>query len=204
VIVGLTGGIGSGKSEAARIFAELGVPVVDTDVIAHALTAAGQPALQEIAALFGQDTLFQDGTLNRAALRERIFTHPEMRRQLEALLHPGIRAQATQLLAQQAGAQYQILVVPLLFEAQGYRDLMGRSLVIDCDESQQLERAMARSNLQAQDVSAIMKAQLPRDQRLALADDVIVNNGTLENLRQQVLAQHEKYIKTCIVSQSIS
>ena len=204
MIVGLTGGIGSGKSEAARIFAELGVPVVDTDVIAHALTAAGQPALQEIATLFGQDTLLQDGTLNRAALRERIFTHPEMRRQLEALLHPRIRAQATLLLAQHADAPYQILVVPLLFEAQGYRDLTGRSLVIDCDASQQLERAMARSNLQAQDVSAIMKAQLPRDQRLALADDVIVNNGTLENLRQQVLAQHEKYIKTCIVSQSIS
>jgi dephospho-CoA kinase len=204
VIVGLTGGIGSGKSEAARMFAELGVPVVDTDLIAHALTATGQPALQEIAAIFGQDMLLPDGSLNRSALRQRVFANPEMRRQLEALLHPLIRAQAKQLIAQHADAPYQILVVPLLFETQGYNDMTDCSLVIDCDASQQIERAMARSNLNKPDVSAIMKAQLPRDQRLALADDVIVNNSTLENLRQQVRSQHEKYIKTCIVSQSIS
>ena len=204
LVIGLTGGIGSGKSEAARMFAELGAPVVDTDQIAHALTATGQPVLQEIATALGADTLNPDGSLNRALLRQRVFANPAMRQQLEAILHPRIRERALQLLAQHPDAPYQILVVPLLFEAQGYAGLIGRSLVIDCGEAQQIERAMARSHLSESEIRAIMAAQLPRDQRLALADDVITNDSTLENLSTQVLAEHEKYIKTCIVSQSIS
>ncbi|OIQ80244.1 dephospho-CoA kinase [mine drainage metagenome] len=127
-----------------------------------------------------------------------------MRKRLEAILHPLIRMEAKQQLARNPEVPYQILVVPLLFEAGGYRDLIDRSLVIDCDEAQQIRRAMARSRLSEAEVRAIMAAQLPRDQRLAAADDVIVNDGSLEHLAAQVLEKHEKYIKTCIVSQSIS
>lgn len=204
IIVGLTGGIGSGKSEAARMFAELGIPVVDTDQIAHALTAPGQSVLQEIATALGDDTLNPDGSLNRVLLRQRAFTDPDVRRRLESILHPRIRERALQLLAQHTDAPYQILVVPLLFETNGYDGLINRSLVIDCDETHQIQRAMTRSQLSEQEVRAIMAAQLPREQRLARADDVIENNGTLENLNAQVVDKHEKYIKTCIVSQSIS
>jgi dephospho-CoA kinase len=204
IIVGLTGGIGSGKSEAARLFADLGAPVVDTDRIAHALTATGQPVLLEIATALGDDILNPDGSLNRALLRQRAFADPEMRKRLEAILHPLIRAHAERQLARHPEAPYQILVVPLLFEARGYRDLIDRSLVIDCDEALQIRRAMARSQLSEAEVRAIMAAQLPREQRLAQADDVIVNDGSLEHLSAQVLEKHEKYIKTCIVSQSIS
>jgi dephospho-CoA kinase len=204
MIIGLTGGIGSGKSEAARLFAGLGVPVVDTDGIAHSLTAIGQPALQEIATALGDDILNPDGSLNRALLRRRAFADAGMRKRLEAILHPLIRMQAKQQLARNPEAPYQILVVPLLFETGGYRDLIDRSLVIDCDEAQQIRRAMMRSQLSEAEVQAIMAAQLPRNQRLAAADDVIVNDGNLEHLAAQVLEKHEKYIKTCIVSQSIS
>lgn len=204
IIVGLTGGIGSGKSEAARMFAELGIPVVDTDQIAHALTAPGQSVLQEIATALGDDTLNPDGSLNRVLLRQRAFTDPDVRRRLESILHPRIRERALQLLDQHTDAPYQILVVPLLFETNGYDGLINRSLVIDCDETHQIQRAMTRSQLSEQEVRAIMAAQLPREQRLARADDVIENNGTLENLNAQVVDKHEKYIKTCIVSQSIS
>lgn len=204
IIVGLTGGIGSGKSEAARMFAELGIPVVDTDQIAHALTAPGQSVLQEIATALGDDTLNPDGSLNRVLLRQRAFTDPDVRRRLESILHPRIRERALQLLDQHTDAPYQILVVPLLFETNGYGGLINRSLVIDCDETHQIQRAMTRSQLSEQEVRAIMAAQLPREQRLARADDVIENNGTLENLNAQVVDKHEKYIKTCIVSQSIS
>lgn len=204
MIVGLTGGIGSGKSEAARMFAELGLPVVDTDQIAHALTATGQPALQEIVSVFGRDMLNPDDSLNRAALRQQVFGNAVARKKLETILHPRIREQAIALLNQHANAPYQLLVVPLLFETRGYEALISQSLVIDCDESLQIERATARGPMNASEVRAIMAAQLPRDQRLALADDSILNDGTIESLREKVREKHEKYINTCIVSQSIS
>lgn len=204
LIVGLTGGIGSGKSAAAAMFAALGVPVVDTDLIAHELTASGQPALLEIAKLLGNDILKLDGSLNRSLVRQRVFADPALRRQLEAILHPLIRSRALQLLEQNAAAPYQILVVPLLFETQGYQSVIDRSLVIDCEESLQIQRAMARSKLGESDVRAIMTAQLQRDDRRAMADDVIQNDGSLEDLASQVRQKHEKYINTCAVSQSIS
>lgn len=199
-VVGLTGGIGSGKSEAARLFAGLGVPVVDTDAIAHALTAPGQPALASIAQAFGAEALNADGTLHRAYLRQRIFADPAARKMLEGILHPLIRAQVRQAMVENAAAPYQIVVVPLLFETGAYADLINRSLLIDCAETLQLRRAMARSQLSEPDVRAIMAAQFSRDQRLALADDIIRNDGTLEELTSQVAAQHQKYIKACIVS----
>lgn len=193
-VVGLTGGIGSGKSEAARLFAALGVPVVDTDAIAHRLTAPGQPALERIAGLLGKDALAADGSLDRAAVRHMVFADPEKRRALEGLLHPLIREAAVRELARHAAAPYAIVVVPLLFEAGGYRDIIARSLVVDCPEELQVARAMARSGLSATEARAIMAAQLPRAQRLLLADDVLENAGTLEALGERVRELHARYL----------
>ncbi len=204
MIIGLTGGIGSGKSAAAQAFADLGVPIIDTDRIAHDLTAPGSPVLQEIAALFGNAILLADGSLDRPGLRRRVFEDPSLRKQLEELLHPRIRERALELINRNTGAPYQILVVPLLFEANGYARLVDRRLVIDCDESLQVARTMQRSGLTELEVRAIMAAQWPRARRLAQADDVILNDGTLEALQAQVREKHEKYINTCTVSQSIS
>jgi dephospho-CoA kinase len=192
-LVGLTGGIGSGKSEAARLFAKLGVPVVDTDVIAHRLTAPGQPAVQRIAQLLGAEALAADGSLDRVALRRKVFSEPQARKTLEGLLHPLIRLGVEQELAQYTSAPYAIVVVPLLFETGGYADVIARSLVVDCDEALQVGRAMARSRLSEAEVRGVMAAQLPRAQRLALADDVLDNSGSLPQLAQQVQHQHEKY-----------
>lgn len=195
MIVGLTGGIGSGKSEAARLFADLGVPVADTDAIAHALTATGQPALQEISNVFGDEVLQADGSLNRACLRQRIFSDPAARQTLESILHPKIRDEVASFLDRNVSAPYQIVMVPLLFETGAYANLIDRSLLIDCDESLQIMRAIARSHLSEAEVRAIMAAQCSREQRLALTSDVILNNGTLADLKNQVREKHEKYIR---------
>jgi dephospho-CoA kinase len=195
MIVGLTGGIGSGKSEAARLFSDLGAPVADTDAIAHALTAPGQPALQEIAKSFGKDALHPDGALNRAYLRQRIFSDADAKRMLEGILHPLIRAEVANILARNTSMPYQIVMVPLLFETGAYAELIDRSLLIDCEESLQIARAMARSQLAEAEVRAIMTTQCSRTQRLEMADDIIVNNGTLADLEKQVREKHEKYIR---------
>lgn len=203
MIIALTGGIGSGKSEAARQFEALGVPIVDADVIAHALTAAGQPTLKEISQLFGADFLNNDGTLNRAKLRERVFNNPTERLKLEALIHPAIHTQALKQVAdnkQRLHSAYQILVIPLLFENNRYNGLADKVLVIDCDESLQIKRAMARSNISELDVKEMMNAQVARNVRLNSADEIIVNDGTLAELQKKVIRIHKKFIKTCIVS----
>lgn len=195
MIVGLTGGIGSGKSEAARLFAALGVPVVDTDAIAHEMTAAGQSALARIAAAFGEEAIAPDGSLNRAYMRRKVFSDSAAKRTLESILHPMIRAEVAARLSGNASASYQIVMVPLLFETDAYRSMIDRSLVIDCDERLQVSRAMARSRLTETEVRAIMDTQCFREQRLALADDIIDNSGSLENLEKQVREKHEKYIR---------
>jgi len=199
-VVGLTGGIGSGKSEAARLFAELGVPVVDTDVIAHRLTAPGQPAVARIAELLGSGVLAADGSLDRAAVRQKVFADPQARRMLEALLHPLIRQEVERELTRHAGAPYAIVVVPLLFEAGGYAELVTRRLVVDCDEALQVRRAMARSRLTEAEVRSVMAAQWPRARRLAAADEVLENNGTLQALADAVRLLHENYMKACMVN----
>lgn len=199
LVVGLTGGIGSGKSEAAALFAARGAPVIDTDAIAHALVAPGQPALQTIAKAFGTEALQPDSSLDRAWMRQRIFTDPTARQTLENILHPLIREEVRQSLARNADAAYQIVMVPLLFETGAYAQLIHRSLLIDCDEALQISRAMARSRLSEAEVRAIMATQWSRTQRLAAADDVIRNDGSLQELAEQVQAKHEKYIKACIV-----
>jgi len=202
-IVALTGGIGSGKSEAARQFARLNVPVVDTDAIAHELTAAGSPLLSNIAHIFGAGVINEDGSLNRAALRSHVLSYPAERTRLEQLLHPAIYDRAMEQLKDNDRTlqpQYQVLVIPLLFENNRYRSVINTILVIDCDESMQVSRAMSRSQLSEQEVKAIMAAQTSRAVRLNGADEIMENNGSIAELNEKVNIFHNKLIKTCLVS----
>lgn len=202
-VVALTGGIGSGKSEAAKQFAALGVPIVDVDVISHELTAVNNPFLDHIKQLFGLQMFNADQSLNRAKLRAHVLANPLERIKLEQLLHPAIHDMAlARLHANQEKSQplYQVLVIPLLFENNRYQQIVNKALVIDCDEALQIQRAMARSQLTEDEVRAIMAAQISRVMRLQLADEVIKNNDSLENLSAQVNKLHKKLIKTCIVS----
>jgi dephospho-CoA kinase len=191
--VGLTGGVGSGKSTVADLFADLDVPVIDTDAIAHQLTAPGGAALEAIHAVFGDAVMQADGTLDRTALRRRIFADATARRQLEAILHPRIRQQVEQTLAALA-APYVVIVIPLLVETGGYADVLDRVLVVDCPEGVQIARVMARSGLARDEVNAILVAQASRAERLAAADDVIVNTASPEALHSQVATLHQRYL----------
>jgi dephospho-CoA kinase len=192
-IIGLTGGIGSGKSAAAQVFEELGVGVIDADAIAHALTAPGGAAIAPIRAAFGADYLTAKGALDRARMREQVFADASKKRRLESILHPMIRAQTEELI-QAARSAYVILMVPLLIESTDYRKRCQRILVVDCPESQQIERVMARSGLGAEEVRAIMANQVSRATRLAAADDVIDNSLDLPQLRRQAEALHARYL----------
>jgi dephospho-CoA kinase len=203
MIIALTGGIGSGKSEVARQFAALGVPIVDADVIAHALTVVGQPLLNEISNIFGADFINTDGALNRVKLREHVFNNLTERLKLEALIHPAIHKHALEQLAENENLlhpAYQILVIPLLFENNRYNGVADKILVVDCDENLQIKRAMARSNMRESDVKTMMSAQVDRNVRLKFADEIIVNDGPLAELQEKVALIHKKLIKTCIVS----
>lgn len=203
-VIALTGGIGSGKSEAAKQFARLGIPVVDTDVIAHEITATGKPALAEIKRIFGPAFLNADGSLNRKKLRAHIFNNEAERLKLEALLHPIIHDCALAQLANNEKLwhpDYQILVVPLLFENNRYKSDINKTLVIDCDESLQIKRTVARSQLTEAEVQAMMSAQTSRTMRLALADEIITNDGSVAELVSKINKLHKKLIKTCIVAQ---
>lgn len=200
LVVGLTGGIGCGKSEAARQFAKLGVPIVDVDVIARQLTSAGHPVLKEIISVFGNQYLGADGNLNRKAVREKIFSDMAARKDLEGIIHPAIYDQAILELTQNAKSEdktapYQILAISLLFENQRYKDDVNRSLVMDCEESLQIARTMKRSGLSKEEVLAVMAAQVSRATRIKLADDLIENNGTLEELSEKIAEMHKKYIQ---------
>lgn len=203
-VVALTGGIGSGKSEAAKMFAELGVPVTDVDVISHQLTAANQLLVKDIEASFGSAYITPEGALNRAAMRQLVFKDDAARTRLNAILHPAIYDEALRQLQMHKDAPYQILVIPLLFESPRYSPHINRILVIDCDEKTQIERVKQRSQLSEPEIIDIIKAQTPRKKRLKLADDVIENNENIEKLREKILLIHEKYINTCILSKTIS
>ena len=191
--IALTGGIGSGKSTVAELFAALGVPVIDTDDIARELTALDGPALDAIRGAFGEAVMQADGALDRAALRRRVFADAGDRRRLEAILHPRIEANVRQALASLT-APYALVVIPLLVETGGYRDVIDRVLVVDCPEDMQIARVMARSGLARADAEAIVSAQASRSARLAAADDVIVNTAAPEALRSQVAALHRRYL----------
>lgn len=190
--IGLTGGIGSGKTSVSDIFSELGVPVIDTDLVARQLTARDGAALPEIRSAWGESVMRTDGELDRDALRRRIFAAPEERRRLEAILHPLIRRQVVAELAA-LDAPYVVVVIPLLVETGNYHELLDRVLVVDCPESLQVERVRARSGLSAEEVSAIISAQADRSSRIAAADDIIANPANSRSLREQVLSLDAKY-----------
>jgi len=192
-VVGLTGGIGSGKSTVADSFAAHGVPVIDTDVIARELTGPGGAALEAIRTAFGEAVIQADGTLDRAALRRHVFSDSASRQRLEAILHPLIRQRAEQALATLT-APYALIVIPLLVETGAYRDVLDRVLVVDCPEDQQIARVMARSGLTRDEVAAILAAQASRAERLAVADDVILNTAPPDALRSEVARLHQTYL----------
>lgn len=193
LIVGLTGGIGCGKSTVADLFAKHEAGIIDTDVIAHQLTQAGGVAIPALRAAFGDDYIDSDGTLNRAKMRALVFADAAARQQLERLLHPLILEQAMAQLSQMREYPYVIVVVPLLPTSPGFRRLVQRVLVVDCDEPTQIARVMQRSSLTETEVRAIIASQTPRAERLKLADDVIRNDGGLDNLSAQVTALHHRY-----------
>jgi dephospho-CoA kinase len=189
--IGLTGGIASGKSTAARLFAARGVPVIDTDQIARDLVEPGRPALAAIVEAFGESVLTPAGRLDRRALREAVFDDAAARRRLEAILHPAIRKELAQRSAA-AGGPYQIWVIPLLVEGGGI-DRVDRVLLVDCPEDVQLERLQARDGETEVRARAMLAAQATREQRLAAADDVIRNDGPIAALAPQVEALDAKY-----------
>ena len=194
--VGITGGIGSGKSTVADGFVALGVPLVDTDAIAHRLTAPGGAAIAAIRAEFGDAMIAADGRMDRAAMRAAVFVEPAARRRLEAILHPLIRATtaAETDAAFAAGARYVMLAVPLLVESGDWKRRVGRVLVVDCPVEVQIERVMKRSGLARADVEAIIRVQATREARLAAADDVIDNGGPVDGLAPRIAALHRKYL----------
>jgi dephospho-CoA kinase len=194
--VGLTGGIGSGKSAAADLFADLGAAVVDTDAIAHELTGPGGAAMPVLKSAFGKAAMEADGRLDRARMRRQAFSDPETRRRLEGILHPMIRARADARCqdALATGAPYVVLVVPLLMESGSYRKQVNRIVVVDCDAEIRIARVMARSGLSRAEIERIMSVQVGREERLAGADDVIDNNGSREELAAQVGKLHRQYL----------
>ncbi len=192
-VVGLTGGIGSGKTTVANLFGELGIDLVDADVVSREVVAKGAKGLTEIALHFGPGVLLEDGELNRAALREKIFNDPSAREWLNNLLHPLIRTEMlTQL--QNATSAYAILVVPLLFE-NGLDRLVNCTLVVDISPELQIKRTTERDAVDAQQVKNIIASQASRDEKLSKADDVIDNQGDISALKEKVTALHNKYIK---------
>jgi dephospho-CoA kinase len=192
LVVGLTGGIGSGKTAVSDRFAQRGVPVIDTDQLARELVAPGQPALAEIVAEFGTDCLDADGHLHRARLRERVFADPAARRRLEAILHPRIRALVRERVATLT-TSYCLVVIPLLVET-GMTDLVDRVLVVDAPEAEQIRRVVARDGVTEEQARCILAVQARRDQRLALADEIVANTTDLAALNQQVAALHQYYL----------
>ncbi|MFL6676501.1 MAG: dephospho-CoA kinase [Massilia sp.] len=191
--VGLTGGIGCGKSTVADLFAARGASIIDTDEIAHGLTAAGGGAMPALLAEFGPAFATPDGALDRARMRQLVFSDPGARARLEAILHPRIR-EATAAAALLASGPYLVFVVPLLIESGSWRERVSRILAIDCPEAMQVARVMARSGLPEAQVRAIMAAQVTREQRLAAADDVLVNDDGIDALAPQVEKLHAFYL----------
>jgi|SRR5208283_1211657 len=191
--IGLTGGIASGKSTVARRFTELGIPVIDADESSRVVVAPGQPGLERVVQRFGSGVLSAEGELDRRALRNLIFTDPDKRRDLEAILHPLIRADMERRAAEAVGA-YLVMAIPLLVESAA-RDRVDRILVVDADEATQLERLTARDSVSLDQARAILAAQASRESRLKAADDVLVNSGTEAQLRDAVDRLHQRYLR---------
>ena len=194
LVVGLTGGIGSGKSAAADEFARLGATVVDTDAIAHQLTGPGGAAVPEVGRLFGKAFVDASGAMDRKRMRDLVFGDAEEKLRLEGLLHPMIRAESARRIAAAAGP-YAVHVVPLLIESPDYRERVGRVLVVDCPEALQVSRVRQRSGLPEAEIRRIISTQVQRAKRLAAADDVIDNSGPVSALQQRVRELHQTYLK---------
>jgi dephospho-CoA kinase len=190
--VALTGGIASGKTTVAKLFAELGVPLIDTDLIARQVVEPGQPALAVVVATFGTDILDTDGRLDRRRMRERIFSDPAAKRRLEAILHPAIRVEMERQ-SRAAGGPYQVLVIPLLTEGKR-RDHVDRVLLVDVPEELQVQRLMLRDGVTHAQAEASLNAQATRAERLAVADDVVRNTGRVDDLREAVADLHQQYL----------
>lgn len=191
LVIGLTGGIGSGKTTVSALFAAKGVEIVDADLISRALVARGQPLLQQLVAVLGPQILLPSGELDRPGLRQQLFSNESTRLQVEALLHPAIRSAIIERL-QQSSAAWVLLVAPLLLESKAY-GFVDRVLVVDLPEHLQLARAAARDGVAQSDIALIIERQLGRQQRLQQADDVISNDGDRESLRHQVDTLFRRY-----------
>lgn len=197
-VVGLTGGIGSGKSAAAECFREHGIVIVDADVVAHELTGPGGAAMPDIGSEFGKAVITHEGALDRAAMRKLAFADPDVRLRLEQILHPRIRRLCDERCAA-AASPYALLVVPLLIESGTYRQRCQRLAVVDCPEETQIARVIARNGMTRQEVERIMSTQATRAQRLTAADDVIDNSGPPEALAPQIAALHDKYLDLALI-----
>lgn len=192
-VIGLTGGIGSGKTTVANLFASMGAGLVDTDEIAHRLTQPGEPAIAAIGRAFGPEYIATDGSLDRIRMRNLVFANASARRDLETILHPLIRKESARQIAESTTV-YVMVVVPLLIESGAYRDIMTRVLVVDCEQETQIRRVMDRSALSRNEVLSIIASQATRQSRLAVADDVIHNDGDLDTLRTQATDLHRRYV----------
>ena len=192
-MVGLTGGIGSGKSTVSAIFESLGAPVIDADHLAHQLVEPGQPALDEISNAFGEQCITSDGRLDRAFMRQRVFSNNQEKHKLEAILHPRIRNRIRRWIAALDSA-YCVVVIPLLLESR-QTDLVDRILVVDTSENEQLKRVAARDRLTHNVILTIMDTQADRETRLAAADDIIENSSDIASLESQVKALHRYYLE---------
>lgn len=199
LIIGLTGGIGSGKSTVTKYFEQLGVPVIDADIITRELVKPGEDALKEIEAHFGPEIIQNDGQLNRAWLRARIFENADERKMLENILHPRAKSHAQKCISE-LNAPYCILCVPLLIES-GWNDIVQRILVIDIPRELQIQRTMERDGIPKNQVETIINAQIDRNSRLAAADDILENTGDKSSLLKQVETLHQQYIKQAKTSE---
>ena len=193
-LAGLTGGIGSGKSTVAHLFAELGARIVDTDLISHQLTQANGAAIPVIRQIFGAEFVDAQGALDRTRMRELVFANTAAKQHLEAILHPLILSQTREQVTVPTDAPYTLIIVPLLFESGHYRDWLNRVIVVDCPEQLQIERTIRRNGLSEPAVRAIIAQQIDRTRRLQLADDVIGNEGDMDTLREQVKKLHDRLL----------
>jgi len=189
--IGLTGGIGSGKSTTCEIFTELGVPVIDADIIAHELVKPGMPALEEIIKVFGKEVISNDGTLDRKIIRDKVFANNVDRKKLEDILHPAVYREIS-VQVENINSRYCIISIPLLLET-GASKTVDRILVIDVPREQQLERASNRDKANNDDINAIIDSQISRNDRISAADDIVDNNGDINDLRKKIYELHEFY-----------
>ena len=193
LVVALTGGIGSGKTTVSDLFAELGVVIIDSDILAREVVEPGQPALKEVMSVFGSEVIDEDGALNRAKLRKRVFSAPDKRRILEEILHPRIMAETNRRI-EEVEDSYCMVCIPLLFET-GRQNQFDRVLVVDVPPETQIKRTLERDGSPRATIEGILAAQVVRSRRLALAHDVIDNSGDIELVRQEVDQLHQKYLE---------